>query len=91
MPAIQNNVNLYVNANGQLVNGSEPLNYLYRNNLSRNIFYIITPLSQAAVCKLIFKNTDLSNQGYTQNALLTGYLGDSITSKEASYYELVKD
>ena len=91
MPAIQNQINLYVNANGQIVPGSSPTNALYRNNLNRNVFFIITPLSQAAVVKLLWKNTSLSKQGYTQVALATGGLGKDVTSEEVSYYSLVKD
>lgn len=91
MPTIQNQINLYVNANGQLVSGSEPTNVLYRNTLNKNTFFIITPLSQAAIVKLIFKNTSLSKQGYTGVAKPTLKRGWEVTSKEVSYYNLVKD
>jgi len=91
MAAIQNQINLYVNQNGQLVSGSQPTNFLFRNNLNRNIYFIITPLSQAAVVKLIFKNTSLSKQGFTGVALATTQKGKDITSETVSYYNLVKD
>ena len=91
MPAIQNQINLYVNHNGQLVSGSEPTNFLYRNNLNRNVYFIITPLSQASVVKLIFKNTSLNKQGFTGVALATLQKGQDITATTVSYYSLVKD
>lgn len=91
MPAIQNQINLYVNANGQLVPGSEPSDVLYRNNINRNVFFVITPLSQASVVKMIFRNTSLARQGYTGIAFVTNQKGSNITSEEVSYYELVKD
>ena len=91
MSLLQNQINIYVNANGELVPGSAPTNFLYRNNLNRNVFFIVTPLSEAAVVKLIFKNTSLAKQGYTDVALPTQQKGSNITNETASYYNIVKD
>jgi len=91
MPTIQNQINLYVDINGQFVSGSMPTNVLYRNNLNRNIFFICTPLSNATIVEVIFRNSTLSNNGESQFARATGQKAESITDKSVSYYEKVKD
>ena len=91
MAAIQNDIVLCVGLNGQLVPGSEPTNRLYRNDINRNIFWVVTPFSWASIVKGTFASTDLARQATTIIGKPTTIKGRDVVSVDKSYYELVKD
>lgn len=73
------------------VSGAIPIGKLTANSLNKDMFYVISPTVGNTVISANFQN-NLQTSGVEKITLIPSSVGvDELVSKNASYYELVKD
>ena len=80
-----------VKLDGSFVEGSIPSAHLTANSINRDMFYVISPKPQDTIVCANFQNSLQSGEPDTVVMLPSEIEVNELVSKDASYYELIKE